>query len=208
LDFLIEGAVAMSTRAKTTRLSWSLMISLGLVGLSISGGRADVTPTLAAVEPAVALADFVTHTESNAFRIQYPQAWQVDQLGEDTIEIVSTEPDPTMDIHTKVQLLRENPDAVVNRSIDAFVAEEVLVRRYSLVRVDNQSGFRIWMGNHRDQQSGMQGNAIATFIGYGEDQTAVLLSQYSPDNPEAEELILQMHDSFVNTGIATAERGE
>lgn len=182
----------------TTRLGLPLLISLGLVGVIDLQTLANPVEE-AAASLSLAEASFVTHTEPDAFAIQYPQGWQVDSLGEDTIEIVSVPGgDPTMDIHTQVQLLREDPDAVINRSIDQFVADQAQVGRYLMVNVDNQPAFRIWM-NASDQV-----RVISTFVGYGSLQTAVLTSQYSSDNADAEAMILQVHDSFVNTGVATA----
>ncbi|MEM9161995.1 MAG: hypothetical protein AAGC54_02865 [Cyanobacteria bacterium P01_F01_bin.4] len=182
----------------TTRLGLPILISLGLVGGSGLPTLAD--PVRGQIVPLeLAQASFVTHTEPDAFAIQYPQGWRVDSLGEDTIEIVSAaNDDPTMDIHTQVQLLREEPDAVINRSIDQFIADQAQVGRYLMTNVDNQPAFQIWMSASAEVK------VISTFVGYGDLQTAVLTSQYSPSNADAEATILQVHNSFVNTGVATA----
>ena len=184
-----------------THLGLHLLISLGLLGggdLTALTNLAERTVNLPGAL-LIAEANFATHTEPDAFVIQYPQAWQVTSLGEDTIEIVSPLGDDlTMNIHSRVQLLREDPDMVINRSIDQFIEDEARVGRYLMVNVDNQSALRIWMST-RDQLK-----VISTFVGYGDSQTAVLTSQYSSDNADAEAMILQMHDSFVNTGVATA----
>ncbi|MEM8810797.1 MAG: hypothetical protein AAGF01_32710 [Cyanobacteria bacterium P01_G01_bin.38] len=196
---IVRGGLYMIT----TRLGLPVLMSLGLVGVIDLPTRADPIlergVPLVLAETSLAQASFVTHTEPDAFAIQYPQGWQVDSLGEDTIEIVSgPNGDPTMDIHTQVQLLREDPDAVINRSIDQFIADQAEVGRYLVANVDNQPAFRIWMSASDEVK------IISTFVGYGDLQTAVLTSQYSPSNADAEAMILQVHDSFVNTGVATA----
>ncbi|NEP18654.1 MAG: hypothetical protein F6J97_17415 [Leptolyngbya sp. SIO4C1] len=186
----------------TARSGLPLLLSLGLLSPLAAAGLA--APS--ADRPAHTIAQqptsgsFATHTEADAFVIQYPQGWQVNSLDRDSIEIVSptSEAGSSPEIRTQVALLREAPDAVINRSIDQLVSDQARVGLYRMVTVDRQPAFRIWMSTDADTE------VISTFIGYGDFQTAVLTSQYAADTPEAEAVVLQMHDSFVNTGIATA----
>ena len=180
--------------------------------VAAAGQVDDTVPTTVSAPGAESETGLATYEQLNSFSIQYPQDWQVNLLGEDSIEIVNAGADPRLNIHTTVRLLRENPDAVVNRSIDQFVSDEVRVKGYRIVTVDNQSAFRIWMGDYMSEHITVVGDAIqqadtdavATFIGYGDNQTALLVSHYAADHPDAETQILQIHDSFTNTGMATA----
>jgi hypothetical protein len=140
--------------------------------------------------------DWQTYT-GTAFSIQYPQGGSVSSATEDTIEIVSPRVAPTVSIHTQVQLLRENPEVVIERGIDGLISEQVRVGRYNLVTVNGHSGIRLWVSD----RAGERANAVVTYIGYGDAQTVVLTSEYSSDDPEAESIVVQMHDSFVNQGL-------
>lgn len=218
------GDSMLISNAKTLSLSTSVLVGISLLGSMAGTGLAQSIPEEAEVAAAGQVDDTVpalttesetgltTYEQLDSFSIQYPQDWQVNLLGEDSIEIVNTGANPRLNIHTTVRLLRENPDAVVNRSIDQFVSDEVRVKGYRIVTVDDQSAFRIWMGDYMSENMAATGDAIqqadtdavATFIGYGDDQTALLVSHYAADHPDAETQILQIHDSFTNTGIVTA----
>jgi hypothetical protein len=184
------------------RTAWANSPTHNPGGISVAQGS----------ETSIVQVDWPTYT-GTAFTIQYPQGSSVNALNEDTIEIVSPEASPAasttgnptgnstgtpnMSIHTQVQLLRENPEAVVNQGIDGFISEQARVGRYSLVTVNNQSGFRIWLS----ERSGERTHAVVTYIGYGDAQTVVLTSEYSPDVPDAEATIAQIHDSFTSSGF-------
>ncbi len=135
--------------------------------------------------------------ESAKFSVDYPKGWQIDSQGDGRVGIVGLVDGINMAIRTDIVILREDPQVTVPQRLDQIVAEALSVQRYSLVTVDRQSGFRVWYEPATDQR------ALVTFVGYGNQQTAVLTSEYTP-NPEAETLITQIHQSFVNHSVAQA----
>ncbi|MEM7064239.1 MAG: hypothetical protein AAF572_13875 [Cyanobacteria bacterium P01_B01_bin.77] len=167
-----------------------------LVGLAIgtSNGTSTSGPT---PKQESAASDNLIRYDSAKFSVDYPREWQVTSQGDNNVTIVSLADGATMPIQTDITVLRENPETVVPQKLDQIVADAVTVQRYSLVAVDGQSGFRIWYEPEAGQQ------AIVTFVGYGNQQTAILSSYYEPD-PEAETLVTQMHGSFVNHSITRA----
>lgn len=138
-----------------------------------------------------------TRYDSAKFSVDYPEGWQVAPQGDNGVAIVSIADGVTMPIQTDIAVLREDPETAVPQRLDQIVAEAISVYRYSLVAVDGQSGFRIWYEPVTGQQ------AIVTFVGYGNQQTAILNSRYAPDT-DAEALVTQIHGSFVNHSVAQA----
>ncbi|MEO0430060.1 MAG: hypothetical protein AAF151_00080 [Cyanobacteria bacterium J06656_5] len=135
--------------------------------------------------------------ETAKFSVDYPRGWQVDSLGENGVAIVSIADGVNMAIRTDIVMLREDPQAAVPQRLDQIAADGLSVKRYSLVTVDGQSGLRIWYEPAAGQQ------ALVTFVGYGNQQTAVLTSQYALD-PMIEPLVTQIHESFVNHSVVQA----
>ncbi len=138
--------------------------------------------------------DFVVY-DSEQFSINYPRDWQVTPQGNNGIAIISS--DATMAIRTEINLLREDPDTAVPQKLDQIVTSGVAVSRYSLVTVNGQSGFRVWYESAVSQQT------MVTFIGYGNQQTAILTSSYTPDT-KLEALVTAIHGSFINHSVAQA----
>ena len=136
---------------------------------------------------------WATHIESDLYSFQHPTDTVIESVGEGTVEIM---PVATVaanrEIHTKIALFRENPGNVVNQHLDEFKEDSVLVRRYRVMMVDDQSSLRMWLGD----QPGDLSFAIATFVGYGDDATVVLISRYAESNPEAEAVIHELHGSL------------
>lgn len=141
--------------------------------------------------------DALTSYDSATFSVTYPQGWQVASQAEDSVEIVSSVDGVTMPIRTDVAVFREDPATAVPQRLDQILADANSLHRYSLVTVDAQSGFRVWYEPEAGQL------AIASFVGYGNQQTAVLTSVYDAE-AEAEALVTQVHDSFVNHLVAQA----
>ncbi len=136
--------------------------------------------------------------ESAQFSVDYPRGWKIAPQGDNGLAIVSNIADGVnMPIRTDIVILREDPQTAVPQRLDQIVAEAVAVQRYSLVAIDGQSGFRIWYEPAAGQR------ALITFVGYGNEQTVVLSSQYAQDT-DAEDLITQIHGSFVNHSIVRA----
>ena len=136
--------------------------------------------------------------DSAQFSVTYPREWQIESQGENSLAMVSVANGANMAIRTDIVVLREDPQVVVPQRLDQISADAVSVQRYSLVTVDGQSGFRIWYEPTINQR------ALVTFVGYGNQQTAVLISQYGPD-AAAEDLVTQVHESFVNHSVAQAD---
>ena len=140
-----------------------------------------------------------TATTAPSFSLQYPQGSQVTVRNRDDIEIVSgDEPtgNPNMDIHTQARLLREDPADVVSQYIEQLVANDARVVLYRSVAVDGRSGFRIWLGERPDPRTGELKNSLVTFVGYGNVETAQIISYYT--NDEAEAAVVALHDSFIH----------
>ena len=135
--------------------------------------------------------------ETAKFSVTYPRGWQANAQGEDGVAIVSLADGVNMAIRTDIVILREDPQVAVPQRLDQIAADGLSVQRYSLVAIDGQSGLRIWYEPEAGQQ------AIATFVGYGNQQTVVLTSQYAPDSM-AEPLVTQIHESFVNHSVTQA----
>ncbi len=150
------------------------------------------------VETVGRLADGHIESVTPSFSLQYPQDSQVTVRSEDSIEIVSSVPvgDSTMDLHTQARLLREGPADVVGPYIEQLLEADALVTLYRTVVVDGRSGFRIWLGERPDPQTGELTNSLVTFVGYGSDQTAQIISYYSDELDEA--TVLALHDSFTH----------
>ncbi|MEM7794000.1 MAG: PsbP-related protein [Cyanobacteria bacterium P01_C01_bin.118] len=139
--------------------------------------------------------------DSDQFSVDYPREWQIESQGENSLAIVSVASGASMPIRTDIIVLREDPQVAVPQRIDQISAEALSVQRYSLVTVDGQSGFRIWYEPAPDQR------ALVTFVGYGNQQTVVLTSQYGSDtavSAAVEDLVTQIHESFVNHAVARA----
>lgn len=160
------------------------------------GGLTIGPPNSGLKQESAAPSDF-TRYDSAKFSVDYPREWQVTPQGDSSVAIVSIADGVTMPIQTDITVLREDPESAVPQELDQIVADAVTVQRYSLVAVDGQSGFRIWYEPEAGQQ------AIVTFVGYGNQQTAILSSYYEPD-PEAETLVTQIHGSFVNHTVTQA----
>ncbi|MEM1251970.1 MAG: hypothetical protein AAGI69_06020 [Cyanobacteria bacterium P01_H01_bin.21] len=140
--------------------------------------------------------EFVRY-DSTKFSVDYPRGWQVDPQGDTGVAIVGTDNDVNMPIRTDIVMLREDPQTAVPQRLDQIVTEALAVERYTLVAVDGQSGFRVWYQPEAGQQ------ALITFVGYGNEQTVVLSSQYAQD-ADAETVVTQIHESFVNHSVAQA----
>ena len=139
--------------------------------------------------------------DSAEFSVDYPMGWQVSPYGPNGVAISSIADGVTMAIRTEIAVLRENPQTSVPERLDQIVAEALSVQRYSLVTVDGQSGIRIWYEPEAGQQ------ALVTFVGYGNQQTVVLTSEYAQAEI-AEPLVTQIHDSFINQSIPQAPSEE
>ncbi|MGD1951094.1 MAG: hypothetical protein ACFB14_15800 [Leptolyngbyaceae cyanobacterium] len=135
--------------------------------------------------------------DSTKFSVDYPRGWQVDPQGDTGVAIISTGNDANMPIRTEIIMLREDPQTAVPQRLDQIVTEAIAVERYTLVAIDGQSGFRVWYQPENGQQ------ALITFVGYGNEQTVVLSSQYAQD-ADAEAVVTQIHESFVNHSVAQA----
>ncbi|MFG6103233.1 PsbP-related protein [Leptothoe sp. EHU-05/26/07-4] len=191
------------------------VLSIGALGIVLAPGSTEVAAEMFANHQEVEFAagnavnvkqepsapsEFARY-ESAKFSVDYPREWQIASQEDNGVEIVSIADGVNMPIRTDIVMLREDPQTAVPQKLDQIVADAVAVQRYSLVAIDGQSGFRIWYEPEAGQQ------ALITFVGYGNEQTVVLSSQYSQVE-DAEVLVTQIHDSFVNHSIARAAKPE
>ncbi|MEM6450089.1 MAG: hypothetical protein AAF703_07240 [Cyanobacteria bacterium P01_D01_bin.105] len=200
-----------SLRIKGTTLLRAAVLAGVASLLPVSAGWAQPSPGLAnsserpaperpaperLVQPADA--DDVIRYSDDTMAVSLPKAWEIKEI-ENGIMVSNLTTTPAELVATQIVNIEAPPGAVVNANIDSFMEEGAIVGRYRTVMIDGQSALVMWLSNRPDELS----NAIATFIGYG-NQTVLLFSRYASDNETAEESILQMHTSFSNLAIQTA----
>lgn len=190
-----------------------LLLGIGAFGIVLASTASGLSARRAAIgqpvnfsaieikqeQPEPAESNDFAHYKSAQFSVDYPQGWQIDPVGDSGLTIASIADGVNMPIRTQIVMLRENPETAVPQRLDQIVAEAAAVERYSLVAVDGQSGFRIWYQPAAGQR------ALITFVGYGVEQTVVLSSQYAQD-AEAEDLVTQIHSSFINHSVDRGSR--
>lgn len=191
--------------------------SIGFVfGESVFGESMAFSQTPIPVEPAMELpapaanppelpapqglptADVVPTTQYSdaTMSLDYPSTWQVevDAGGMVSIQTAADAPQAV----TQVFRVATPPGPLVDANIDSFVEEGAAVNRYSSVTIDDRDALVIWLSDRPDELS----NAIATFIGYG-DETVFLFSRFTAntaesEQPSLEDSLLRMHSSFSN----------
>ncbi|MGD1855366.1 MAG: hypothetical protein ACFB2W_14065 [Leptolyngbyaceae cyanobacterium] len=186
----------------TKHIVGQCLLGMGALGIVLTSPVSGLARPQSATHPGAATvkqvqAEEFARYDSDGFSVDYPRGWQIAPQGENGLEIVSTADGANMAIRTNIVILREDPQVAVPQRLDQITTDAVLVQSYSLVAVDGQSGIRIWYQPSTEQ------SAIVTFVGYGNQQTAVLTSQYAQDT-ESEAWITQIHDSFVNHAVARA----
>ena len=157
----------------------------------------ELTEDSTLVEPAAA--SDITRYSNNMMAVSLPKGWTVEEI-DNGVMVSNVTTVPSELVATQIVSIAAPPGAVVNANIDSFMEEGATVGRYRTTTIDNQSALVMWLAERPDDLS----SAIATFVGYG-SQTVLLFSRYAPENEIAEEKILQMHVSFANLAIQTAE---
>ena len=188
----------------TTQTVGRFLLSMGALGIVLAPASRvmsapipvlDLTTGSALSKQEQPPSEALTSYDSAMFSVTYPQGWQVASQAEDSVAIVSA--GATMPIRTDIAVFREDPATAVPQRLDQILADATSLYRYSLITVDAQSGFRVWYEPEVGQL------AIASFVGYGSQQTAVLTSVYAAE-ADAESVVTQIHDSFVNHSVAQA----
>ena len=149
------------------------------------------------VDPSAPDIETATYTDEE-ISVDYPAAWEIEQL-EEGLMISSVTTSPAELVATQIVRMAAPPGPVINANLDSFSEEGSAVTRYSRATIDGQDAFVVWLTDRPDEF----GSAIATFIGY-ENETILMFSRYSPENPTAEDDILRLHASFTDP-TATAE---
>lgn len=180
-------------------------ISLSLVVSSLIASNSLVTAQLLQSEPTVPTAEttvenFQTHTLVDTFSIRIPQNWIfADDYSDRSATITnynldrlaSSAPHPN-DVKTEVTWITEFPDTFVERELEALIAQNYPIRRYTTVEVDGQTALRLWVS---DLPTGYSEQLI-TFIGYEDVGTAKIVTSHNAYSLERDVLIEQIHDSF------------
>lgn len=192
-----------------------LLLGMTLTLSAVAEVKAQFEPR--AESPLAQLAEtYDTYTEANTFAIDYPGGWRVERLDDKYVRLMNYDPiDPVAPagdrIKTEIQLIDEAPAVVVAQSLDTLQAENTQVNRYRVVTVDRQSGIRLWLGGLPGEFS----HAIRTYVGYGDRQTALIISYYvSPAEGqeaialEREAALLRIHDSFRKLMTAAAGQSD
>ena len=144
-----------------------------------------------------ATTDYETYEEPGEFSIDYPVGWVVERTDNNSVQITSYMPadfDLTQseDIKTEVWLIPEDPAAVVDRALNNIEADGSALQNYTALVVDEQPALRLWLAERPLDFP----NAIFTYVGYGNQETAVIISSYTASNPDAEAVIQRIHASF------------
>jgi len=174
---------------------------LGICGGIVSSLATLALPAAAQVLPATAplvapaAAGETTRYSDDLMRVDFPTDWKID-VSDEGLMIANVTTEEAQLVATQIARIAASPGAVVNANIDSFIDEGAAVGRYRAVTIDGQDALVIWLS----ERPGVLSDAIATFIGYG-NETVLLFSRYSAENATAEESILQMHLSFANLAL-------
>ncbi len=160
-------------------------------------------PDASAAEPLPAVAPLVSPAAEGStinysdelMSVDFPLDWQAEVVG-DSVMIANVTTDEAALIATQIARVAASPGAVVDANIDSFIEEGASVGRYRTVTIDGQDALVIWLS----ERPGVLSDAIATFIGYG-NETILLFTRYAPDNEAAEESALQLHTSFKSLAL-------
>ena len=146
---------------------------------------------------ASATADYETYVEPGKFSVDYPSGWRIERTDNRSVQITSYSPSAdndltqTEDIKIQIWLIPEDPASVVDSALNEITQDGTL-QNYRAVTVDGQPTLMLWLGG----QSLDFPDAIHTYVGYGNQETAVIFSSYTASNPNAEVVIQRIHDSF------------
>jgi hypothetical protein len=162
-----------------------------------------IAPSLtpAATDPVPGLA-FTTYQQAN-FAIDHPRIWQVEVT--ETEAGVSLGVDSGGDrIETTIAFVEAPPSEVFGQAFaDLQTSEQASLLRYRPVRVDGQSGIRLWvLGAETDELP----DQLITYLGTADNQTIVLKSRYRAEEDDTDEdgtaqalmdiVLNAVHDSF------------
>ena len=150
--------------------------------------------------PSVPTENLQNYTLPQSFSLQIPQDWNADGTeAEGRATITNYSPDrpegdvpQSTDIKTEVILVSEPPNEFVDREIATIISQEYPVRRYTTVEVNERTALRLWVSDLPQAYA----NQIITFVGYGSEGTAKIVTSYNTQSPEIDFQIEQVHDSF------------
>ncbi len=134
------------------------------------------------------------------FSLQIPQDWSADGTEAERRAVITNyspdrpegnAPQPT-DIRTEVMLVSEHPDEFVDREVATIISQEYPVRRYTTVEVNERTALRLWVTDLPQTYA----HQIITYVGYGSDGTAKIVTSYNTQSIEIDLQIEQVHDSF------------
>lgn len=132
--------------------------------------------------------------------LQYPREWTFEQLSSTYGILTNFETilggglAPIEAIKTDVTLLPESFETLVNPEQPATLGEEeTTVLKREELQINGRQAVRLWLATPAFDFS----HAIVTYIRYSNEQTLFIASYYSAENPVAENLIQQVHQSLV-----------
>lgn len=162
-----------------------------------------IAPSLtpAATDPVPGLA-FTTYQQTD-FAIDYPTIWQVEvtEIAEGVSLGVASGGDR---VETTIAFVEAPPSQVFGQAFaDLQTSEQASLLRYRPVRVNGQSGIRLWvLGAETDDLP----DQLITYLGTADNQTIVLKSQYRAEEDDTDEdgtaqalmdiVLNAVHDSF------------
>ncbi|MCG8361767.1 MAG: hypothetical protein MJA27_00375 [Pseudanabaenales cyanobacterium] len=203
-QLLLGCVLGLSVLQTGYLVSWAAPVAQSSTHTLLEDNQIEVADRLPAaiaqslLDGAPAITDYETYVEPGEFSIDYPAGWVVERTDNNSVQITSyvpaSERDPTQseDIKTEVWLIPEDPAAVVDRALNDIAEDGSEMRNYSALMVDNQPALMLWLSKRPLDFP----NAILTYVGYGNQETAVIVSSYTASNPNAEAVIQRIHASF------------
>ncbi len=165
--------------------------------IELAGGlTAQIAQSLPSENPAAT--DYETYVEPGQFSVEYPAGWQVDRTDNQSVQITSYSPSSdktltqTEDIKIQIWLIPEDPAAIVDSALSDISQGGPTLRNYTAATVDGQPALMLWLTGEPLEFP----NAIHTYVGYGNQETAVIFSSYTASNPDAEVVIDRINASF------------
>jgi hypothetical protein len=141
-----------------------------------------------------------TYTQPNKFSIAYPAKW-FDTSPQPDYLVISTEKlsasaqaeiGAVDSIKTDVIFVPEAYETAVEKGLAEAKGEGSLLTRKGEVTIGGNEALRLWVNFAGADFP----NAIVSYIHYSDDKTAVIISGYNAENPQAVDTIQRVHWSF------------
>jgi hypothetical protein len=99
---------------------------------------------------------------------------------------------PREAIETEITFNQKNIDVILQTRYQQATQYQEVVTKEGELKIDGQKAIRVWY----EGGDWNFPNEISSYIPYNDQQTVVISSYYSPDNPNAVDIIERIHWSF------------